>query len=270
MTPPEARPPHAVVLREPARFDPKAVSAVLAGRSTLPAESWLPAVRRGWGVLAESSPAEEAEALAAALVAAGFAAVAVPVGLLEAPPAAAAVTKIELAGDGLDVLAGRGAVERRRHVWTHLKVLSAGSVSESSTRTVTEGPGLAEKSIRLGVALTTGLPVLGGKAKSREVREEKRVPFIELVFAEPAARLRLLGSEFDYTVLGPKMSYSAELNFRALVAELAPRAPGALRSRGARGVLAKSPSGALAYESFDDVFLEERWLSTLAALGAAL
>ncbi|PIR18483.1 MAG: hypothetical protein COV48_07265, partial [Elusimicrobia bacterium CG11_big_fil_rev_8_21_14_0_20_64_6] len=93
-----ARPPHAVVLRAPARFDARAVSAVLAGRSSLPAESWLPAVRRGWGILAEPSAAEEAEALAAAFSAAGIAAVAVPVGLLEEPPAATPVSKAELSG----------------------------------------------------------------------------------------------------------------------------------------------------------------------------
>lgn len=263
------RPPHAVVLRAPAKLDLKTVAAALAKHSTLPAESLLPVARRCWGLLGEPSAAEIAEALAADLTAAGQPAVAVPVALIEELPAATAVTKAELSGDGFDILAGRGA-ERERLVWTHLKVLSAGAVSRSATKTVTEGPSIAEKSVRLGVTLATGLPVMGGKSTTRTVTEETRTSFIELVFAEPARRVRILAAEFDYAALGSKMSYSAELNFRALVAELAARAPAALRSRGARAILAKAPSGELAYDSLEDAEKEERWLMTLSALGTAL
>lgn len=265
----EPRPPHAAVLREPARFEAKAVAAVAARYSPLPAESLLPLVRRNWGIVGEPSPAEAAESLTADLEAAGFKAAAVPVSLLEPVPPAVAVTKALLAGDGFDVEAGRSGAARERLVWTHLKVLSAGTVTSSSLKTVTEGPSLAEKSVRLGVTMLTGLPVMGAKEKTRQVAQETRVNFIELVFAEPARRLRVVAGEFDYAALGAKMTYSAELNFRALVAELAARAPGALRSRGARAIVEKAPSGLLHYESFDDAEREERWLQALAALGAA-
>jgi len=257
------------VLRAPASFDAKKISAALAARSTVSAESWLPVVRRGWGIVAEPSAAEDAEALAAALIAAGLEALAVPVSLLEEPPAALIVTKAELSGDGFDVLAGRAGVERRRLIWTHMKVLSAGAVAETSHKTVTEGPSSSEKAVRLGATIVTGLPLMGGKSKSREVTEERRTAFIDLLFASPAVRVRVLAAEFDYTALGAKMSYSTELNFRALVAELAARAPAALRGKGARGVLSKAPSGELAYDSFEDVQREERWLLALDALGAA-
>ena len=265
-----SRPPHAVVLRVPASFDARLVAAVLAGHSPLPAESLLPVVRRSWGIVAEPSSAEDAETLAAELTAAGLSAVAIPVTLLEEPPAAIVVTKADLAGDGFDVLAGRPGAERARLVWTHLKVLSAGAVSQTSRTTVTEGPSAGEKAVRLGATLVTGLPLMGAKSKTRQVSEERRTPFIELVFASPARRVRILAAEFDYGgALGVKMSYSAELNFRALVAELASRAPRALRGKGARAVLAKAPSGELSYESFEDVQAEERWLLALDALGAA-
>lgn len=241
----EGRPPHAALLRAPAVFDPRLVAAVLAKRSELSAESWLPVVRRSWGIVAEPSAAEDAEALSAALTAAGQPAVAAPVSLLEEPPPAVLVTKAELSGDGFDVLAGRGA-ESGRLTWTHLKVVSAGAVMESGLKTVTV------------------------KGKPRQVTEVRRTPFIDLLFVAPARRLRILAEGFDYAALGPGMSYSAELNFRKLAAELCARAPSALRSKGARGVLAKAPSGALDYESFDDVQREERWLSALLALEAAL
>ncbi len=263
------RPPHAAVLRSPARFDARLVASVLAKRSTLPAESLLPVVRRFWGIVGEPSPAEAAEALAAELTAAGQPAVAVPVGLLEEPPAAVLVTKAELSGDGFDIVAGRGGVSPRRLTWTHMKVLSAGAVSETSQKTVTEGPSAGEKAVRLGATLMTGLPLLGGKTTTRKVSEERRTPFIEMIFTEPALRARILAADFDYAALGAKMSYSAELNFRALAVELAARAPAALRGRGARAILAKAPSGEAAYESFEDVQREERWLLALDALGAA-
>ena len=226
-------------------------------------------MRRAWGIVAEPSPAEEAEALASALTAEGLAALAVPVSLLEEPSPALIVTKADLAGDGFDVLAGRAGVERQRLIWTHMKVLSAGAVAETSRKTVSEGPSSSEKAIRLGATMVTGLPLMGGKSKTRQVVSERRTPFIELVFASPAVRVRVLAAEFDYTALGAKMSYSAELNFRALVNELAARAPAALRGKGARGILSKAPSGELAYDSFEDVQREERWLLALDTLGAA-
>lgn len=265
----EGRPPHAVILRAPARFDARVVADALAKRSRLPPETLLPVVRRSWGLVAEPSAAEDAEALAADLAAAGQPAVAVPVSLIEELPPVVSVTKADLSGDGFDVVSGRGNAEHARHLWSHLKVLSAGAVVETARKTVTEGPSLAEKSVRLGMTMATGLPLLGGKGKTRQVSEERRENFIELVFAEPARRVRILADGFDYAALGAQMTYSAELNFRALTAALAARAPGCLRGRGARAVLAKAPSGELAYESFEDLEREERWLSTLAALGAA-
>ena len=263
------RPPHAVLLRAPARFDARIVAAALAKRSTLSAESWLPVVRRGWGIVAEPSTAEEAEALAAELSAVGQPSVAVPVSLLEEPPAPQIVTKAELTGDGLDVVAGGPGVAAQRLSWTHLKVLSAGALSETSRKTVTEGPSAGEKAVRLGATLVTGLPLMGGKSKTKQVSEERRTNFIELIFVSPARRVRILAGEFDYAALGAKMSYSAELNFRVLVAALAEHAPGALRGKGARAILAKAPSGELSYDSFEDAQREERWLAALDALGAA-
>ena len=215
------RPPHAVLLRDPA-FDFNLVAAALAARSQLTAENWMPALRKNWGILLEPSAAEEAEAVAEALTKAGHAAVAVPVGLLDEPPASVFAAKAELSREGFD----SDAAERLP--WSRLKVLSAGTMGEKSGS------------------------------------------FIELIFAEPARRVRIAAANFDYSALDEKMSYSAELNFRALVAELAARAPAALRGKGARAVLAKAPSGALAYESFEELEREERWLLALAVLSAAL
>jgi hypothetical protein len=136
---------------------------------------------------------------------------------------------------------------------------------------VTEGPSAGARAARLGQTQATGMPLPGAKGKTKTVSEESRTPFVELVFGEPERRLRIVAAEFDYAAaLGDRMGYSAELNFRALVRELASLAPAAaLRSKGARAILAKAPSGESAYESFEDQTNELRWLLTLSALRAA-
>ena len=84
-----------------------------------------------------------------------------------------------------------------------------------------------------------------------------------------AARVRVDSADFDYSVLGPRKGYGAELNFTALLEDLTSRAPQALRGRGTRALLGRKPSAESLYESLDDLGREERWLSSLAALRAA-
>lgn len=218
------RPPHSVLARSPERFDPAAVSAVLARRRGVEAAALLPAARAAWGLCAEALPAEEAESLAAELTAAGQDALAVPSSLVEPLPDAVPATKADLVGDGFDLNAGKAGAARERLSWGSLRALSAGGV--------------------------------GGRS------------IIELSFSEPVRRVRVFADDFDYSLLGPEMAYSADLNFRLLVARLRDAAPRALRGRGARAILDKRPSGESAYSSFEDFARELRWLTALAVLGA--
>jgi len=265
------RPPHAVLLRSPQLFVPTAVAAVLGRRAKAPALDFVASVRRGWGVAAETLPAEEAEALAADLTAASLAAVAVPTSLLENPAEAEVVAKAELTGDGLDLVAGPEHLAPERLSWSRLAAICGAGLGTSSTKTVTEGPDLAAKAVRLGITLATGIPIpLGGAEKKRVIETRDRALVLDLVFVEPARTLRFDGARFDYSLLGAKMGYSAEVNFALLLEEFAVRAPRALRGKGTRAMLAKRPAGESLYESFDDLRREQRWLLSLWTLKAAL
>jgi hypothetical protein len=142
-----------------------------------------------------------------------------------------------------------------------------------STTTVTETAPvqLAETAVRLGLTMATGLPLMKGKAQvKRTVEVRDRALMLDLLFVEPGRRLRVDSRAFDYSLLGARMGYGAETNFLALVAELADRAPRALRGKGTRAMLARRPAAESRYESLDDLEREERWLLSLSVLRAAL
>jgi hypothetical protein len=267
------RPPHAVLARSPERFSPAAVAAVLARRTGALAFDVLPVVRRSWGVVVESGPAEEGEALAAELTAAGQPALAAPTSLLENPAEPAIPTKLALSNEGLEVLAWHGALPPERLPWARLSALcAAGLETRSRTTVASGGPGeLAAKAVRLGITLATGIPMgSGAPRKERVVESRDRALVLDLLFLEPSRSLRIEAARFDYGVLGARMAYSAELNFLELLAELGTRAPRALRGKGTRAILGKRPAAESAYESLEDLRREERWLLTLSALRAAL
>lgn len=267
------RPPHAVLVRSPEKFLPTAIASVLAKRAKAPALDFVAPVRRSWGVISEALPAADADALAAELTAAGQASLAAPSSLLEAPPPPVLVAKAELSGDGFDVVSGRANAAPERLSWTRLSALCAGGLVVRTTRTVTESSPmeLGEKAVRLGLTMATGIPLMGSKKEVKRVVETTdRALILDLLFLGPSRRLRVDARAFDYSLLGPRMGYGAEVNFHALLSELSARAPGALRGKGTRALLARRPAGESQYESLDDLEREERWLLTLASLRAAL
>jgi hypothetical protein len=265
------RPPHAVLVRSPEKFLPTAVAGVLAKLRKAPALDFVAPVRAGWGIIAESMPGAEADALAQALTAAQQPALAAPTSLLETPPPPVLVTKAELAGDGFDVVSGRANAAPERQSWTHLAALCAGGIEVKTRQTITEKEpmDIKEKAVRLGLTMATGIPLMGGKKEvTRVVESRDRALTLDLLFLNPSRRLRVEARAFDYSLLGPKMAHAAEVNFVLLLAELAARAPAALRNRGARALLARA--GESRYETLADLEREERWLLSLAALKAAL
>ncbi len=260
------RPPHAVLVRSPEKFLPTAVASVLARRAKAPALDFIGPVRRSWGLIAESLTAADAEALAAGWTAAGQAALAAPASLLEAPPPPVPAAKAELSGDGFDAAGERLS-------WTRLAALCAAGLEIRAAKTVAETAPMemGERAVRLGLTMATGIPLMGSKKEVKRVVETRdRALTLDLLFVGPARRIRVEAQAFDYSLLGSKMGYGAEMNFQILLAELAARAPGALRGQGTRALLARRPAGESRYESLDDLEREERWLLTLASLRAAL
>jgi hypothetical protein len=128
---------------------------------------------------------------------------------------------------------------------------------------------IKERAVRLGLTMATGIPMMGGKKEvTRVVETRDRALTLDLLFLNPSRRFRIEARSFDYSLLGPKMAHAAEVNFGILLEELVKRSTVALRGRGTRAMLAKTPDSR--YDSLADLEREERWLLTLAALKAAL
>ena len=161
--------------------------------------------------------------------------------------------------------------EPGRAPWSRVAILGVAGFTQKTVRKVKveEGPGLGRKALNLGITLATGMPVgLGGGKKEVEktVESSDLVFYLDLILADPPRRLRIDAQDFDYSCLGARKSYSALINFRQLVQDLADRAPKARRNWGAQVLLDCRPVREMGYESLEDLERECRWLATLQAL----
>jgi hypothetical protein len=152
-----------------------------------------------------------------------------------------------------------------------LAVIAAAPVKESFFRTVktTEGPSAQEKAVRFGIMAVTGLPIGLGKTKevTKEVKSTELSFYMDLVLKGGATRLRLTSGNFDFSGLKEKKTYSSQVNFRLLCAELAAFAPGAWKNSGLHAMLEGRPLSTLPYDSLDD--LEKETLRLVLAAPTA-
>jgi hypothetical protein len=77
--------------------------------------------------------------------------------------------------------------------------------------------------------------------------------------------MRLNSSDFDFSCLKEKKTYSSQSNFRLMCAELAAFAPCALKNAGLLALLAGTTLAILPYETTADLEKETSRLSALAA-----
>ena len=268
-----SRPDQAVLVRLVEKFSASTVASVLGHRAKAPALDFVVSLRRSQGLVAPVLAAVDADALAAALTQAGQDAIAAPTSLIEELPEPVLVSKADLAGDGFDLVAGPQNAVARRYSWGELAALCAGAVETKTVKTVTEGGSssdVAKRAMRLGLTMVTGVPMLGGKTeKKRDIASTDRALTLDMLFVNPTRRLRIVARAFNFGLLGPQMAHTAEANFSILCKEIAAHAPGALRGKGMRGVLAGRLGDAF-FESLADLEGEERWLLNLAVLHAAL
>ena len=151
-----------------------------------------------------------------------------------------------------------------------ISVIAAAPIKEEFFKTVkgSEGPSSQEKAVRLGIMAVTGLPI--GMGKSKEVKKEVKSFdlsfYMDLVLDGGARRLRLASASLDFSCLKEKKTYSSQVNFRLLAAELAAFAPGAFKNAGLLTMLAGKPLTPLPYDSLAD--LEKETLRLMLAAGA--
>ncbi|MFA6433195.1 MAG: hypothetical protein WCW52_00720 [Elusimicrobiales bacterium] len=150
---------------------------------------------------------------------------------------------------------------------TDILVVAAAPVKEETTKTVTttEGPSGQEKAIRFGIMAVTGLPIGMGKTKEvkKEVKSSELSFCMDLLLRTDGIRLRLGSNDFDFSCLKEKKTYSSQLNFRLLCAELAAFAPRALKNAGLLAIIENKPLTPLPYDAISDFNKEFLRLSLL-------
>ena len=142
-----------------------------------------------------------------------------------------------------------------------IAILAAAPITEDFFRTVktTEGPTAQEKAVRIGIMAVTGLPI--GMGKSKEVKKEVKTSelsfYLDIILKDSRARLRLNSGAFDFSGLKEKKTYSSQVNFRLLCAELSAFAPAAFRNSCVLAMKEGRPLSLLPYDSLDDLEREE-------------
>ena len=161
-----------------------------------------------------------------------------------------------------DSNAGTGAAEK-----DNILILSAAPVKGETIKTVktTEGASGQERAIRFGIMAVTGLPI--GLGKSREVKKEVKTSelffYLDIILKPENLRLRLSSDDFDFSCLKEKKTYSSQINFRLMCAELAAFAPLALKNEGLAAIIEGKPLTMLPYDTLDDL---EKEILRLAAI----
>ncbi|MCM2266491.1 MAG: hypothetical protein NDI60_01810 [Elusimicrobiales bacterium] len=244
---------------------PLLVRAMSAGRK-LDADTAAKEARHCWGILGENLDAAAAAALAADCAAFGVRVLEVPAENATPLPAPLRVKKVVFE-DGAAVFTGEAAALSCAP--QALAVLAAAPIKTESSRLVqtTEGPSSKEKAVRLGIMAVTGLPI--GMGKTREIKKEVKSSemefYLDLVLDGGATRLRLVSGDLDFSGLKEKKTYSSQVNFRLLCAELAAFAPTAWKNAGLLAILAGTPLTLLPYDSLAD--LEKETLRLTLARG---
>ncbi len=255
-----------VLLAGPDHFKQAQITKALVAFRKAPLQDAARMARLCWGIVAEGLSDDEAKTLIARLADMQLEAVAVPA--LKALPEVKPIAAAKL-GDALSLrfkAGGEVAVP-----WEEIDVLAAASYRVKTLVAAgrpADGPSPAQKALSTGVMLATGLPIRFG---ARSSASAKPVEQIELAWALDVCargeRFRI-ATAFDWSCLGPKMQPGGWQNFMTLVAEIAERAPKALRTRGARVLTGAEPAGQPGYESIADLERETRWLLSLPSPAA--
>ncbi len=222
--------------------------------------------RHCWGMLGNSLTEEAAAALESVCAGLGIAAVRLPAEGLPALPPPRPVSRLLLEGDRASFFGPEGfsaAVFPEE-----ISVLAAAPVKEEFFRTAktTEGPSAQEKAIRFGIMAVTGLPIGLGKSKEvlKQIRSSETSFYMDILTS--GARLRLASDDLDFSALGPKKTFSSQVNFRLLAAALSAFAPLAFKNTGLKALLAGRPLAALPYDSLADLEKETLRLSLAKGL----
>lgn len=142
-----------------------------------------------------------------------------------------------------------------------ISLLAAAPIKEDFVKMVksSEGPSTQEQAVRIGIMVATGLPIGMGKTKEtkKEVKTSELSFYLDILLKGGPGRLRLNSAAFDFSGLKEKKTYSSQVNFRLLCAELSAFAPAAFRNACVLAMKEGRPLTLLPYDSLADLETEE-------------
>jgi hypothetical protein len=258
---------YVVLLRKPEQFDFPALAAALARRRGCPVLDAMREARACWGILGEGQDETAVKEEAAALTAAGFAALALPQNLLEDSTPAVSVVKGELGTQATVFFTAAGEPLPAKNP----SLLCAAILKRSVTQTIKAQKDISftDKALQVGLFMATGLPIRTSRMRKEvehTVASSELWGVLDLILTAPPGRLRVLSDGFDYSCLKEEKAYDTLGNFRALARRLAAFWPEAGRNRGLRFILEGKSQRDMGYESLADLERESRWLLTLRAV----
>jgi len=247
--------PFMVLLSRSVVRDPVALAKALASARKTPVQDQMVFAKSCWGIVSEHQTEIEARALAESLRALGVDCLVCPDASLTALPSVEEIKLFQPLAAAAPVLISAAAI----------------TITSTSTRLVKEGPSTAQKIASTGLMLATGMPIrLGGKERTIEKKQEHsdQVFYLDVIYKEPARRLRINAHQFDYSFLKERKLYQVLGNFKLLVGELVKGTPAAWQNHGTHVLLEGKPMQTMGYNSLTDLERETRWLLTLLSQSA--
>lgn len=215
--------------------------------------------RHCWGILGAGLDEAAAAELAALCAGLGINTLTLPDPGADKLPAPLPVKKL-IFENGQALFTGAGA-RITAALPEDISILAAAPIKEDFFRTVktTEGPSAQERAVRIGIMAATGLPIGMGKTKetTTEVKTSELSFFLDVILKNGGTRLRLTSAAFDFSGLKDKKTYSSQVNFRLLCAELTAFAPAAFRNACILAMTENRPLTMLPYDSLADLEREE-------------
>jgi len=222
--------------------------------------------RHCWGFMGENLSPAAAASLAEKCGTYGVKTITLPSVKMARREAPVLIKKADLGTGAFSYTGGAGLGANAN--FSDILVLSAAPIKEETAKIVksVESPSSGEKALRLGIMAATGLPIGIGKSKEvkKEVKTSETAFRLDIILKQANTRLRLNPAAFDFSCLKEKKTYSSQMNFKVMCAELAALAPKALKNTGLWAIIEHKPLGAAAYDGMEDFEKETSRLNMLA------
>jgi len=258
--------PFAVIIESEHDLNFGSISRALAAWRQVPLQDATFQAKKCWGIVDENLTEENARRLVQFLSDAKIRSIITPQNKLPLLPAKIELHHVFIVEAGLTGKTNEG----REHIlaWENMRVISAAAFKSTTVKKIREkrGPSGAEKAFKIGILLTTGIPLpIGGKDKivEKTVSQTELNFSLTIITSDPSAHYLIPADNIDYSFLKERKTFTVMGNFKTVLGDVLSKATRAKRSRGTQILQSSQPVSSMGYESYPDVERECRWLFLL-------